>query len=554
MLADMGVKQIFGVTGGALNSLNVALEENGRIQWIGVRHEEAGAFAAGAQAQLNGKLAVCAGTVGPGAVHLLNALYDAKRNGVPVLAITGQVPITEVGTEYHQEVDIDYLFRDVSVFNDTIRVPSQMPRTLELAIEAALAHRAVATITIPGDVGPQKIEHGIGSTKIYQANPETLPAAENIQKAADLLNRTEKVTIFAGVGCSHGRDQVLQVAELMKAPIACSLRAKDFLQYDNPSYVGQSGLVGNPAAVHAMKSCDTLFIVGTDFPYRDWYPSDKTVIQIDLAQDHIGRRCPVDLGLVGDAPAALKTLLPLLKAKESEAHRQESIEKYQEWEKKQAVHAAVDGKPAKGLIRPEAVAASISALADDDAIFTADTGMCIVWASRFLQIKAKQRFVASFNHGSMANAMPQAIGAQALYPDRQVIALSGDGGFSMLMGDFITAVSYKFPIKVVIFNNSCFGMVKLEQEVAGLRPAGVELKNPNFAEVGKAMGALGLRVEKPSELQPALEQAFKSDGPAVVDVVTNPEELSLPPTVTVDEAWGFALSKLKGILESKTSK
>lgn len=561
-LADAGVTQIWGVPGGALNSFNDALGKEKRIEWIGVRHEEVGAFAVGAQAQLTGKLGVCAGTVGPGAVHLLNGLYDAAMAHCPVLAITGQVPVSLLGTNAHQEVDLDYLLRDCTVFHQTIYSPVQMPNLVQIAIQRALAESMPTAITIPGDIGPQPVAGTGLSHKIFQSAKETVPAEEQLEEAVALINAGGKVTLFAGIGVNNARDQVLALAEKLKAPIGCSLRGKDILEADNPSYVGQVGLIGNPACEHALQSCDLLLLLGTDFPYIPWYPTGKKVLQIDTSAARLGRRTHVDVGLIGHCRSTLDALLPRLDARTDDGHREAATGRYGKWRAVQDSHAVIGGKTGlvdkveqaidnpHGLIRPESVAAILSELSDDDAVFTADVGMCCVWASRFLKMKRGQRLLGSFNHGSMANAMPQALGAQALDRKRQVISLSGDGGFTMLMGDFITAVSYDLPIKVIVFNNGRLGMVKMEEEVEGIPEVAVELKNPDFSLVAKACGATGFRVEDPADLRATLKRALETEGPVLVDVVTNPDEISMPPHFSVDQAWGFSISKVKELLRS----
>jgi len=561
-LADAGVTQIWGVPGGALNSFNDALSKEKRIEWIGVRHEEVGAFAVGAQAQLTGKLGVCAGTVGPGAVHLLNGLYDAAMAHCPILAITGQVPISVLGTKSFQEVDLDYLLRDCTVYHQTIYSPSQVPNLTQIAVQRALAESMPTAITIPGDIGPKPAAGGALQHKIFESRQESVPAEEHLQEAIDLINAGGKVTVFAGIGVEHARDEVLELADKLKAPVGCSLRGKDILEAENPSYVGQVGLIGNPACEHALQSCDVLLLLGTDFPYIPWYPKGKKVVQIDSSAARLGRRTHVDVGLIGHCHSTIRALLPKLDARTDNHHLEAATGRYAKWRAVQDSHATIGAHTGvidkieqkidnpQGLIRPESVAATLSELSDDDAVFTADVGMCCVWASRFLKMKRGQRLLGSFNHGSMANAMPQALGAQALDRKRQVISLSGDGGFTMLMGDFITAVAYDLPIKVIVFNNGRLGMVKMEEEVEGIPEVAVELKNPDFSAVAKACGATGYRVEKPADLRDTLKRALETDGPVLVDVVTNPNEISMPPHYTVDEAWGFSIAKVKEMLRS----
>ncbi len=546
ILVHVGVKQVFGVVGDALNSFTDAIRRKPGIDWIGVRHEEVAAFAAGAQAQITGTLGVCAGTVGPGAIHLLNGLYDAKKSYAPVLAITGQVPLAELGSNYFQEVNLDNLFRDVSVYNQTIVTPHQVPRVVQLAIQSAMVHKGVSTITLPGDIGLEKIPND-GEVDFFFRSCETEPVPWELEKAVALINGGEKITVLAGAGCRNAREEILALCEKLKSPLVYALRGKEILEADNPYAVGMTGLIGTPAGAAALDSCDVLLLVGTDFPYRDWYPKHKKVIQIDNKADHLGRRHKIDVGLIGGVRGTLRALVPQLNAKTDQSHLKIAQEKKQKWESKSYKHTSLE-KHAKPPVRPELVAQSLSDLAADDAVFTADVGMCTVWAARHLQMKRGQRLLGSFNHGSMANAMPQALGVQAIDKNRQVISLSGDGGLSMLMGDLITAVSYDLPIKVVVFHNNRLGMVKLEMETGGVPEYGTVLKNPNFAKVADAMGLTGIHVTDPAEVKTALKRALETDGPVLVDVETNPDELSFPPKFLPDKAWGFALGKIKETL------
>ena len=563
-LAEHGVSSVWGVVGDALNPVTEAIGEEDRIEWVGVRHEEAGAFAASAQAQLTGSLAVCAGTVGPGSVHLLNGLYDAKKSHAPVLAICGQVPRAEIGSDYFQEVDNDLLFRDVAVFARTVSIPEQLPYLLEQAVNAANQQRGVAVLTLPGDVGELEVP-GAGVPHFVNAHPATAPAPELLRRAADLVDAADKVTLLVGRGARESREQVLGIAEELAAPMVLTLKGKEGFEGEaNPYQVGQSGLIGNPAAQQAFDECDLLLMVGTDFPYREWYPTGKTVIQIDATGEHIGRRTHVDLGLVGDAGATLAALRPLLAGRgRSRAHLDSARSHFERWSRRQARLAEPDhDAKAVGrvrrifdnpehLIRPEALAAAVHRHAADDAIFTADTGMATTWLSRFVTMHGDRRLLGSFNLGSMANAMPQALGAAALDRGRQVVAFCGDGGLTMLMGDLLTAVAYRLPVKLVVFDNSSLGMVKLEQEQVGMVPHGTTLANPDLAEVGRACGLHGIRVQKPGDLDAAVRDALAHEGPVLLDVVTNPEEVSVPPHPTVHQAWGFAVAKVKESIASR---
>lgn len=561
-LVEANVRQVFGVVGDALNSVTDAIRTTDGIEWIGVRHEEAGAFAASAQAQMTGGLAACAGTVGPGSVHLLNGLYDAAKSHAPVLAITGQVPLAELGSHYFQEVDNDLLFRDVAVYNHTITSGTQLPHVIEQAIETALTRRGVSVLSVPGDVGPLEVD--VAPVRVFTGSVPSGADAASIDRAVEAINRADKITILAGIGSREARTEVLQLADRVGAPIVATLPAKEVYDWDNPFDVGQNGLIGNPAAADAFRSCDLLLMVGTDFPYREWFPGDDTtVVQLDRAAHHIGRRTPVDLGLVGDARATLAALVPRIEAKENRSHLDDMVAHYDRWRGRQARLADPDfddeaiGKARAALdnrddrIRPEAVAEIVGRLAADDAVFTTDTGMSTVWLSRFVRLRRGQRLLGSFNLGSMANAMPQAIGVQALEPDRQVIAFCGDGGFTMLLGDLLTAVAYDLGCTFVVFDNSRLGMVKLEQEEAGMPEFGTVLANPDLAKVAEAMGAMGIRIEKPEELEAGIAQALATPGPVVVDVVTNPEEIIIPSEPSPGQAWGFAIAKIKEAIRSR---
>lgn len=562
-LAEHGVRSVWGVVGDALNPVTDAISREERIEWVGVRHEEAGAFAAGAQAQLTGSLGVCMGTVGPGSVHLLNGLYDAKKSHAPVLAICGQVPRADIGSDYFQEVDNDLLFRDVAVFSRTVSIPEQLPYLLEQAVNAAHQRCGVAVLTLPGDVGELEVP-GVAVPHFVNHHPATTPAPDLLRRAADLVDGADTVTLLVGRGALGARDEVNAVADELAAPMVLTIKGKEGFEGDNPFQVGQSGLIGNPAAQQAFDGCDLLLMVGTDFPYREWYPTGKTVIQIDSAGEHIGRRTHVDLGLVGDAGATLAALRPLLGGRSrSREHLDSARAHFERWTARQSQLAEPDHDRKKvgrvrrvfdnpdHLIRPEALAAAADRHAAADAVFVADTGMTTTWLARFVSIDRDRRLLGSWNLGSMANAMPQALGASVLDRDRQVVAFCGDGGLTMLMGDLLTAVAYRLPVKLIVFDNSNLGMVKLEQEQVGMASSGTALANPDLAEVGRACGLHGVRVERPGDLDAAVRDALAHEGPVLLDVVTNPEEVSVPPATTVSQAWGFAIAKIKETVESR---
>ncbi|MFG2616959.1 thiamine pyrophosphate-dependent enzyme [Streptomyces sp. NPDC048507] len=559
-LKDLGVQQVFGVVGDALNPLTDAIRTTDGLDWIGCRHEEVAAFAAGAQSQLSTTLGVCMGTVGPGSVHLLNGLYDAAKSRTPVLAICGQVPLAEVGSDYFQEVDNDLLFRDVAVYRATVTSPEQMPRMLESAVRAAIGQGGVAVLTVPGDLGDQELPDDRPLRFGFGHPPVTRPDDPAIAGAAALLDSASKCTLLVGCGAREAKAEVLRLAEVLAAPMVLTLKAKEGFEGDNPFEVGQTGLIGNPAAAHALDDCDTLVMLGTDFPYREWYPSGCKVIQIDARQEHLGRRVPVDVGLTGDVGATLRALLPRLEPATDRAHLDDARKRFEHWQagQRRLADPAHDRRPVGKLraaldnrehdIRPEALAAAVDALAADDAVFTSDTGMATVWLSRFVSMRGSRRLIGSYNLGSMASAMPQAIGAQLWAPDRQTIAFCGDGGLSMLLGDLMTVRTYRLPVKLVVFDNRRLGMVKLEQEQAGLEEFGTELDNPDFAAVARALGLTGIRVTDPAELHAGVRRALETPGPVVLDVLTNPEELAVPGKPTVAQGWGYAMAKVKELL------
>jgi pyruvate dehydrogenase (quinone) len=561
-LAEHGVRTVWGVVGDALNPFTDAIRREDRIEWVGVRHEEVGAFAASAQAQLTDELAVCMGTVGPGAIHLLNGLYDAKKSHAPVLAIVGQVPREEMGSDFFQEVDNDALFADVAVFSATVTSPDQMPALLEQAVNAALAESGVAVLSVPGDVGGLDLPKGTRPPRFAAASGAPAADAEQVRTVAGALNGADKVTLLVGHGARAARAEVEQLSRLLRAPMVVTLKGKD--GFDEAEHqIGQSGLLGNPATATAFSDCDALVLLGTDFPYRNFFPEGKVVVQVDTRGQHIGRRTPVDHPLVGDTRLTLQALLPLLEEKQSDHHLEKARKEYTRWCERQARLAdpAYESKPTGLLrrfvdnpaerIRPELLAAAVDRHAAADAVFTSDTGMSTVWLSRFVRIGAGRRLIGSFNLGSMANAMPQALGVQALDRRRQTVAFCGDGGISMLLGDLITAVTHDLPVKLVVFDNGRLGMVKLEMEQVGLPEYGTVLENPDFAAVGRALGLTGIRVTDPADVEDAVRQAFATDGPVLLDVVTNADEVALPPRPTLEQGWGFAIAKSKEFLDSR---
>ena len=550
-LAEHGVRSVWGVVGDALNPVTDAIRREDRIEWFGVRHEEVGAFAAGAQAQLTGDLGVCMGTVGPGAVHLLNGLYDAKKSHVPVLAICGQVPREEIGSDFFQEVDNDAVFADVAVFRATVSTAEQFSALLEQAVNTALAERGVAVLSIPGDVGGLDVPKGTPTPRFVAPASPSAPSTESLRAAAAAIDAAGKVTLLVGQGARDARGEVLRLADHLSAPMVLTLKAKEGFEDDNDFEVGQSGLIGNHATAVAFDECDALVMLGTDFPYKEFLPQGKTVVQLDVRSAHVGRRTAVDHPLVGDTRLGLQR-----------SHLDKARTSYEHWQERQQhlTDPDYDRKP-KGLlrrtvdnpdgrVRPEVLAAAVDRHADADAVFTTDTGMSTVWLSRFVRMSGHRRLLGSYNLGSMANAMPQALGAAALDRDRQVVAFCGDGGLSMLMGDLITAVSHDLPVKLVVFDNGRLGMVKLEMEQVGLPEYGTELANPDFAAVARAIGMHGVQVTDPHDVDDAVRSALAHPGPVLLDVLTNPDEVAIPPKPTLTQGWGFAIAKSREFLES----
>jgi len=542
-LAQAGAQRIYGLAGDSLNPVTDALHRSGKVEWVHVRHEETAAFAAGAEAQLTGKLAVCAGSCGPGNLHLINGLFDAHRSMAPVLAIASHIPTSEIGIGYFQETHPDQLFRECSHYCELISNPRQMPRVLQSAMQHAVSKRGVSVIVLPGDVAALEPPTGAPGHRIVTGLPLVRPTDADLVRLADLVNRAPKVTLFCGSGCAGAHDELLALADKLKAPIGYAFRGKDWVEYDNPYAVGMSGLLGWGAAYKAMHDCDALLLLGTDFPYDDFMPTSPKIAQVDIRAERLGRRSKLDLGLCGDVRETIQALLPLVEPKSNREFLDAMLEQHQAAHRK--LRAGVRDVGTRRPIHPGYVAATLDELAGPDAVFTADTGMCCVWGARYLGAAKGRRLLGSFVHGSMANALPQAIGAQAACPGRQVIALSGDGGFAMLMGDVLTLGQHDLPVKIILFNNHTLGMVHLEMEVAGMSPFGCNLKNPNFAALAQAVGLFGVRVEDPAEVRPALEQALAYNGPALVDVVTDPNVLAMPPKATIQQAAGFALAMTK---------
>ncbi len=546
-LSAAGVKRIYGIVGDSLNGITDAMRRQKTIEWVHVRHEEVAAFAAGADAHVTGELAVCAGSCGPGNLHLINGLYDCHRSSVPVLAIAAHIPSAEIGSDYFQETHPEFLFQGCSYYCQLVSTPAQMPRALETAMTTAIARRGVAVIVLSGDVAIQSGEH-LSAPAAYQkpVKPLTRPLDRDLDRLAELLNESDRITLLCGAGCADAHDELVKLGERLKAPMVHALRGKEYIEYDNPYDVGMTGLLGFSSGYYAMLGCDVLLMLGTDFPYRQFYPTEAKIVQIDIRGEKLGNRAPLTMGLVGDVQSTIAALLPRLREKSDRTFLDKALRHYQASRKD--LDDLTVGRAGHKPIHPQYLARMLSDAAADDAIFTCDVGMATVWAARYLKMNGKRRLLGSFNHGSMANAMPQAIGAQAAFPGRQVISLSGDGGFTMLMGDLLTLTQMQLPVKVVVFHNGKLSLVDLEMKSVGYLPTGVDLKNPDFAKMAEAVGILGIRVEDPADLEQAISRALAHRGPALLDVLTNPQELSMPPKIELQQAYGFGLFALKAVL------
>ncbi|MFF1879815.1 ubiquinone-dependent pyruvate dehydrogenase [Leifsonia sp. NPDC058230] len=549
IIENAGVKRVYGLPGDSLNGFTDALRRAGTVAWQHVRHEEAAAFAAGAEASLTNELAVCAGSCGPGNLHFINGLFDANRNRVPVLAIAAHIPEAEIGSTYFQETHPQELFRECSVYCELVSVPEQLPRVLEIAMRTAIERRGVAVIVVPGEVFLKDSVGRRPSAAITYSPRITRPEASGLQAAADLLNSARKVTILGGAGTEGAHGHLLAIAEKLQAPIVHALRGKEFIEYDNPYDVGMTGLLGFSSGYRAMESCDALLMLGTDFPYQQFYPSKAKVIQVDIRGEQLGRRTPIDLGLVGSVRDTVDALLPLLKDRNDTKHLDASTAHYAK-ARKSLDELAVNDRD-RTPIHPQYLARLISELATEDAVFIPDVGSPVVWAARYLRMNGARRLIGSFSHGSMANALPQAVGVQSAFPERQVVALAGDGGLAMLLGELLTLRQNKLPVKIVVFNNSSLNFVEVEMKAAGFVNFGTGLDNPNFADVATAVGLYGQRVEKPGDLEGALRAAFEHDGPALVDVVVARQELSIPPAITAEQVKGFTLYALRTIMSGR---
>jgi pyruvate dehydrogenase (quinone) len=552
ILAAAGVKRIYGIVGDSLNAFTDALRRQGRIDWVHVRHEEVAAFAAGAEAHLTGELAVCAGSCGPGNLHLINGLFDCHRSRLPVLAIAAHIPSPEIGSGYFQETHPETLFRECSHYCELVSGAHQMPRTLEIALREAMGKRGVSVVVLPGDVALQPAADASAPKRagLLPGAAVLTPDKRDLDRLAALLNDGGRVTLLCGSGCAGAHDELLALGERLKAPMVHALRGKEHVEWENPYDVGMTGLIGFSSGYYAMLDCDVLLMLGTDFPYRQFYPQHAGVriAQVDIRAENIGRRAAVDLGVVGDVKATIAALLPLLKGQRDDAHLAEARAHYAKARKALDDLALGSGKR---MLHPQQIAKAISDHAADDAIFTCDVGLPTVWAARYLAMNGRRRLIGSFWHGSMANAMAQAIGAQAAFPGRQVVSLSGDGGFTMLMGDFLSLTQLRLPAKIVVFNNGALGFIELEQKSSGFLDTGTRLDNPNFAAMAEAAGVRGIRIEDPAAVDDGIAAAFAHDGPVVIDAVVNRAELAMPPAITAEMAKGFTLYMVKAVLNGR---
>lgn len=543
-LHESGVQRVYGVPGDSLNGVTDAIRQAGTLEWVLTRHEEAAAFAASAEAAVTGELAVCAGSCGPGNLHLINGLFDAQRSGVPVLALAAHIPSEEVGTGYFQETHPQDLFRECSVYVEHVSSAEQMPRILRIAMREAVEKRGVAVLVLPGDVALEEI-----TAEVQAIRPTTsliVPTEDDLRRAVEFLDGCENVTILAGAGCATAHDELLQIAETLKAPIVHAMRGKEWVEHDNPYDVGMTGLLGYSSGYRAMMDAEALLILGSDLPYQQFYP-DATVIQVDIDGSHIGRRTPVEVPLVGGVAETVRALLPLLRTHKNRSHLDDATAHYAKARRKLDELAS----PSRRTIHPQYLARLLDEGATDDAVFLPDVGSPVIWAARYLTMNGRRRLIGSFTHGSMANALSQGIGVQSAQPGRQVIALAGDGGLSMLMGELLTVVQHNLPLKIVVFNNSSYNFVEVEMKADGFVNYGTELENPDFSRVAEAVGIKGLRVEKSKDLPKAVKEFLAHDGPVLLDVVTERQELSIPPSITAAQAKGFTLYSLRTVLSGR---
>lgn len=549
VLAAAGVERIYGVAGDSLNGITDSVRRRHGIEWVGVRHEESAAFAAGGEAALTGKLGVCAGSCGPGNLHLINGLYDANRSRVPVVAIAAHIPSREIGSGYFQETHPELLFKECSHYCELVSSPNQMPRILEIAIQTALSKRGVAVVVLPGDIALLNAEEDERRVNFTFAQPHIVPRPEELDRLANELNGAGRITILAGAGCAGAHKELIELAGKLQAPIVHAMRGKEFIEYDNPFDVGMTGLLGFSSGYHAMMNCDALLMLGTDFPYQQFYPKNARILQVDIREEQLGRRSHLDLGVVGEVGETISALLPRVAQKTDRSYLDACLYHYREARK--GLDDLAIGRPGQRPIHPQYVAKILNEIAADDAIFTVDVGTPVIWAARYLTMNGRRRLLSSFNHGSMANALPQAIGAQSVFRNRQVITMSGDGGLSMLLGDILSLRQLNLPVKIVVFNNGSLGFVELEMKATGFLKHGTDLENPNFTKIAEGAGLLAIHADDPEEVRPALEKALAHDGPALVDIAVNRQELAMPPSLKLDQIVDFNLYMIRAILNGR---
>ncbi len=544
VLEQIGVKQIFGLIGDSLNSLADAVRRSD-IEWIGVRHEEGAALAAAGQAKLTGRLAVCCGTTGPGSTHLVAGLYEASRDHAPVLALSGDMPRRMHGTDYIQTTEPDLLFRDVSLYTETISSPAQAPAVIHQAIAAAYAGRGVAHLTLPQDVIGAKADGAAPSVATLKPRPELAASAADVSEIARLIDAADSVVIMCGGGCRGAEEELRALSDRLQAPLIHSVKGKDIMPYDDPRWMGGIGMIGTKAVYNAIMQCDLLLMLGTDYPYSEFLPGKGSVIQVDERAEALGRRAPTALGVLGSVRPTLKPLIGAVAAKTDTKFREQVSRERRRWD--EMLDKQADPARSKDRIHPQAVARAVSDLSKRDAVFALDTGLNTLWSANWIRQSGSQRIIGSFNNAAVGTALGQANGVQALDRARQVIALCGDGGFNMLMCEFLTAVHHKLPVKVVVYNNSAFGLITLEAESLGL-PAykkGIEFPNPDFAALAHACGGRGFKATKPDELKAAISEAFRVDGPAIVDCVVPADETPNLPHINLETVGHFAMAKIK---------
>ena len=552
VLVQAGVRRIYGIVGDSLNPIVDAVRRTEGIEWVHVRHEETAAFAAAAEAQVTGRLAVCAGSCGPGNLHLINGLFDAHRSGAPVLALASQIPSEQIGTGFFQETHPEQLFTECSHLCELLSQPEQMPRLLRSAIQTAAGRRGVSVLVLPGDVAHKTAANPTGRG-VVDSEPPTVVAPDNqVRELARALNSAERVMLFCGAGSRGSHRDVMDLAGRLNAPVGHALRGKEWIQYDNPYDVGMSGLLGYGACQEAMTRSDLLVLLGTDFPYNDFLPQANTV-QIDIEPAHLGRRTVLDLAVQGDVGETIRAVLPHLRQKTDRSYLDSMLREHAQ-QLERVVQAYTRDVENQVPIHPEYVSDVLDDLASDDAVFTVDTGMANVWAARYVTPNGRRRVLGSFVHGSMANALPQALGASLADPHRQVVAMAGDGGLSMLLGDLLTLRAQQLPVKIIVFNNASLGMVKLEMLVDGLPDHGTDHEPTDFSAIAHAAGIRSLRIEAPGEVRDGLDTALRHPGPVLVDLRTDPNALSLPPKITGTQVKGFALAVSRTVLSGGVGK